>query len=570
MTLSAFTVTIVTLDDAPHNTLPLAPLEIRNRLANGTSGTLASIFSDAAGTTPITQTGATTDSLGQFLFYASPAPYNAVFDNNGTPVISAIDVGLTTVAFASAIDRLNPATLAVWQADTSALAGDVVTTAERSANTGGGATGDVIAGAVTANGSDKVANTANTLTWVLRINDDTTSREFGAKFDGGDDILALQAYVDNVKTTNKIGKGDISIGSGLVVNDDNLTGAGMRKTIIRPLANNFDAVTWPNDSDFFAFGAFSVIYPSLGTGNAVSIGNLCHNFFGTNIETTLANKGIKTGAGCFAMAMDQIRSNEGVNCLSIEGAGNATTLQLGTIYANNCSGANFFFNDIHEVVVDNLISDLAGNFPVLATNVTSLIINNFHLENGDFGSSTERAYIRLDSCENVHINNIFAAEMTSVSTHYVIRVVDGPTKLWLKGLKLTNVTNNALSLINEGGTGRPGNSYTFEGTDVDENSIVTTSGTVTGKIAFPDFQDFYFSDQTDANGKISVTHPSVPAILGANPKGIFANVLDGGTNSGQETITFSGVTQVQLRSLSTGSPISTSGVDINVHLRFQR
>jgi len=127
-TLSAFTVTIITKTDSPDNVLPNAPLEIRNRLANGTSGTLASIFSDAAGAFPITQTGATTDSLGQFTFYASPAPYNAVFDNNGTPVISAIDVGLTTVSFASAIDRLNPATVAIMIDDIALDIGDIATT----------------------------------------------------------------------------------------------------------------------------------------------------------------------------------------------------------------------------------------------------------------------------------------------------------------------------------------------------------------------------------------------------------------------------------------------------------
>lgn len=97
MTLSAFTVTIITKTDSPDNVLPNAPLEIRNRLANGTSGTLAAIFLEAAGTTPITQPGAVTDSLGQFTFYAAAAPYNAVFDNNGTPVISAIDTGITAV-----------------------------------------------------------------------------------------------------------------------------------------------------------------------------------------------------------------------------------------------------------------------------------------------------------------------------------------------------------------------------------------------------------------------------------------------------------------------------------------
>jgi len=72
------------------------------------------------------------------------------------------------VIFDEAIDRLNPATLAAWQNDTSAQAGDLVTTKERSTGNGGGATGDVIAGTGTANGSSIVAHGTLSLSFVLR------------------------------------------------------------------------------------------------------------------------------------------------------------------------------------------------------------------------------------------------------------------------------------------------------------------------------------------------------------------------------------------------------------------
>jgi len=66
------------------------------------------------------------------------------------------------------ISRLNPATLAIWQADTSAEVGDVVTTKERSTGNGGGAAGDVISGTGTANGKTIVAHGSLSLSWVLK------------------------------------------------------------------------------------------------------------------------------------------------------------------------------------------------------------------------------------------------------------------------------------------------------------------------------------------------------------------------------------------------------------------
>jgi len=66
------------------------------------------------------------------------------------------------------IDRLKPDTLAIWQADTSALADDVITTKEFATGDGGGADYDVIAGTGTANTADKIAHGTLSLTAVYR------------------------------------------------------------------------------------------------------------------------------------------------------------------------------------------------------------------------------------------------------------------------------------------------------------------------------------------------------------------------------------------------------------------
>jgi len=138
MALQSFTVTIVSKTDSPFNIIENAPIEIRERLANGTSGGLSLIFSDSAGTIPITQSGATANSLGQFTYFAAAADYNAVFDNQGTPVTIAVDVGVTGGVLNARFDRLNPATLAILLDDTRIEIGDVLNVKEHTAGTGYG------------------------------------------------------------------------------------------------------------------------------------------------------------------------------------------------------------------------------------------------------------------------------------------------------------------------------------------------------------------------------------------------------------------------------------------------
>lgn len=95
------------------------------------------------------------------------------------------------------IDRLNPATLATWQFDTSSQIGDVVVTKERRAGIGGGATGDIIAGTGTANGFNIIAHNSLPQSFVLRTGEILNVLQWGTFGDDtNDDRPAIQAAED--------------------------------------------------------------------------------------------------------------------------------------------------------------------------------------------------------------------------------------------------------------------------------------------------------------------------------------------------------------------------------------
>ena len=100
MSLSPYIVTVITKEDSPYNVIPNAPIEIRSRLSNGTSGGLSLIYEDQQGLIPITQAGATADANGQFVFYAAAAAYNAVYQSQNIPV----DMGLTASTLQAPLD----------------------------------------------------------------------------------------------------------------------------------------------------------------------------------------------------------------------------------------------------------------------------------------------------------------------------------------------------------------------------------------------------------------------------------------------------------------------------------
>jgi len=104
----------------------------------------------------------------------------------------------------SRMDRLNPDTLAIWQADTSSEVGDVVTTKERTAGAGGGAAGKVIAGTGTANGFTIVAHSTLSQSWVLNFGRILKSQQLGAIGNGvANDFSVLEfMYNSVIKSAN--------------------------------------------------------------------------------------------------------------------------------------------------------------------------------------------------------------------------------------------------------------------------------------------------------------------------------------------------------------------------------
>ena len=173
--LSPYTVTIYTKQDNPYNVVPEAPIEIRERLANGTSGSLSIIYSDQEGLIPITQTGAKADSNGQFVFYAEAAQYNAVYESQTVPV----DVGVTVDTLPSAmINNLSLPyvfdTVADYKAFSTAFpVGKVIKLLDR------GAEFTVISGTDTANGYNIIASSAVSQSAVLVIGDETSIEHWG-------------------------------------------------------------------------------------------------------------------------------------------------------------------------------------------------------------------------------------------------------------------------------------------------------------------------------------------------------------------------------------------------------
>lgn len=182
--LSPYTVTIYTKQDSPYNVIPDAAIEIRERLANGTSGSLSTIYEDQEGLIPITQIGAKANSNGQFTFYAAAASYNALYESQTIPV----DVGVTVDTLPSAmINNLSLPYVFDNVADYKAFAttfpvGKVIKLLDR------GAEFTVISGTGTGNDRNIIANTNTTQSIVLIQKTTEDPRRWGAIFDNVSDI----------------------------------------------------------------------------------------------------------------------------------------------------------------------------------------------------------------------------------------------------------------------------------------------------------------------------------------------------------------------------------------------
>jgi len=204
MALSPYTLIIGTKTDDPFNVIPNAPYEIRHRdITTGASLGLANIFSDPAGTIPITQTGATVDSRGSVTFYADAVPLNAEY-NNGTSIVQPIDVGVSNQTLINlgrvipfdnlqdAVDDTN--TIKIFNGAALNLAG------RTTKNDGAGSLWDVVlASTVTPNTYNIVQCVGiNTLALVLRDDGFADVRKRGATGNAvTDDSGAIQNAIDS-------------------------------------------------------------------------------------------------------------------------------------------------------------------------------------------------------------------------------------------------------------------------------------------------------------------------------------------------------------------------------------
>jgi len=201
--LSPYTVTIYTKQDNPYNVIPDAPIEIRERLANGTSGSLSTIYEDQEGLIPITQTGAKADSNGQFTFYAEAAQYNAVYESQTVPVDAGVTVGTLPSAMIS-----NPSlpyvfdTVATMSLDSDLPIGKVMkTTVHNTSSNKGGAKYIKRAGT----SPDSIKSPVMTGAFYAElVEDDLNPFQVGVIGDGVADDTVLLTYFDGLEFDHDI------------------------------------------------------------------------------------------------------------------------------------------------------------------------------------------------------------------------------------------------------------------------------------------------------------------------------------------------------------------------------
>ena len=229
MSLSPYIVTVITKEDAPYNVIPNASIEIRERLANGTSGDLSLIFEDSAGLFPITQTGATADTNGQFVFYAESAEYNAVYQSQTVPV----DMGLTPSTLPTAlINDLSQewaGTVSEYKNSTVSFPiSKLVYLEDREALF------KIIAGVGTADEYEIIANTNTTQSAALIVTDKTTIKSFGVDMTGVVESSEALRVALNYNVIPTEGNVLINPITPLVINDDKNTAfLGMAKGITK-------------------------------------------------------------------------------------------------------------------------------------------------------------------------------------------------------------------------------------------------------------------------------------------------------------------------------------------------
>lgn len=197
------------------------------RVAVELDDSLATIYSDEAGTSPITQPGAQTNSNGVLEFWVEAGIYT--IESGSRTEIKIIDNG----------SRLDVDTTSALTASKHLRLGDKVTTADHTTGNGGGGTYDIVANALpnAYNGID-ILNIANDLTLLakLRVDGLVNVNQLGIVGDDSTDNSAAWAGVDLLEYELEITEGIYRSTSNVTITSDLVF---RKNAIIKPISSLF-------------------------------------------------------------------------------------------------------------------------------------------------------------------------------------------------------------------------------------------------------------------------------------------------------------------------------------------
>ena len=459
MALAPYKVTVITKEDNPYNVIPNAPIEIRERLANGTSGGLSLIYSDSEGTAPITQTGATADANGEFVFYAEAAEYNAIYQAKVVPV----DVGLTPSTLpAVLINDLSQAyefpTVAAYKAFTTEFpVGKVIYISEREAEF------NIISGTGTGNdrnvlASDQVSQSAN-----LKTGRNAIALQWGAKADGDplgatangtDNGVIIQSIIDYLEVTYQTGlfstAGSIQLDAGTYETTTGLSvpanigiyGRGVDVTELQNQAGNTSTYNMINMPDRGNSQGFEKENRNLSLGGFSVNGN--DNNTTGNVKTLSVTNALY----CWFTNME-FKQAEGKNVELT----NCSNFFWSNVMFRDGNQSQLVLNDCTNITFGSSVTIRTGfgwgvEFPATSQKRSDRI----SFAGTRFASSAEGAIGCFDKSRNISVQGCTFAEGSGSSSTYgtTIYVDDNQADSWsITGNKFTRIFRHCIDLASD-------------------------------------------------------------------------------------------------------------------------
>ena len=357
--------------------------------------------------------------------------------------------------------------------------------------------------------------------WIRTDTNMINIKMFGAVGDQvTDDTTAIQAAMTYVGSDGKIfiPEGIYLVSSALSLSCS-LEGPSQRASIIECNDNTKNIINVTDGTDFFEIKNLGLRYETTvgATGTALFLTNENHNSLFENLEIQGGLYGIHSDQLSFWQTYRNVRVQFTLDTsFKIDGTRNDTTGAGTTVVFENCGAYNgalgLVCNTVLEVVINSFEigthSDTAWHF----TDCFNVVLNGIHAEANDYGSGTAKSHVFLWGSSAV-ISGLTSQNNTSTGTHYVIRVGEGAS---FKFTNLTEQTNTNQELYYIEDAGSPGivrRAYSFDGHGFDSTSTGSYQGGSTGQVSFPDYEEWVYTNDTDANGEISQNYPSVPAIL---------------------------------------------------------